>query len=72
MKGETHKAYKGGKFLPGKRTQEYETNVVGTPSRSGPSGKWLGKTKGNHDLPTDRTQGVSTGHGGGQHKAGGK
>lgn len=71
MKGETHKAYKTGKFLPPKRTKEYETNVVGTPSRSGPSGGMLGHTKGNKDLPIDRTAGVSSGHGSGMHKAGG-
>lgn len=33
--------------------------------------EFLGPTKGNHDLPIDRTSGVSTGHGGGPHKAGG-
>jgi hypothetical protein len=67
----SHSPYKGGKFLPGKRTEEYATNVVGTPSRSGPSKGMLGTTKGNKDLPIDRTKGVSTGHGGGMHKAGG-
>ena len=37
----------------------------------GDKGKWLGKTKGNRDLPIDRTAGVSSGAGGGKHKAGG-
>jgi hypothetical protein len=32
----------------------------------------LGHTKGNRDLPINRTVGVSGGHGGGKHMAGGK
>lgn len=72
MKGESHKKYTGkGKFLPPKRTSEYAQVTHGQPSRSGPSGKMLGPTKGNHDLPPNRTAGVSAGHGGGPHKAGG-
>lgn len=71
MKGESHAKWKGGKFLPEKRTGEYETNVGGAQSHSGPSGQMLGETKGNKDFPPDRTKGVSSGHGGGPHKAGG-
>lgn len=36
-----------------------------------PSGKFLGETKGNRDLPPNRSSGVKGGHGGGKHKAGG-
>lgn len=36
-----------------------------------PSSKFIGPTKGNSDLPPNRSQGVSSGHGGGPHKAGG-
>lgn len=42
------------------------TNGVDSPSASkrGPSGKFIGETKGNRDLPINRSSGVSTGHGG--------
>jgi len=47
-------------------------NQVGGESHSGaPSGHFLGHTKGNRDLNPNRSAGVSTGHGGGKHKAGG-
>lgn len=63
----------GGKFaVP--RTKEYATNVTRSPSGS-PSGKFLGQTGGNFrhgsKLMPEKTSGVSMGHGGGQHKAGG-
>lgn len=47
-------------------------NQVGGESHSSVgSSKFCGPTKGNSDLPPNRTAGVSTGHGGGPHKAGG-
>lgn len=36
-----------------------------------PGTKFIGKTKGNGDFKPERSSGVSTGHGGGPHKAGG-
>ena len=65
-----HGGSPSGKFVAVKRSKEYETNKVG--SHGGKvSGKFLGHTKGNKDLPINRSEGVSTGHGGGMHKAGG-
>ena len=63
-----------GKFVAVGRSKEYVTNVVG--SHGGKcSGKFLGQTGQNSrhgsKLMPERTSGVSTGHGGGQHKAGG-
>lgn len=60
-----------GKFVTNKRTAEYATNVAGSHGGTA-SGKFHGPGKGNRDLPINRTKGVSTGHGGGPHKAGGK
>jgi len=67
---ESHSGPPSGQFLPGGCSGEYRTNVAGSHGGT-PSGKFLGPTKGNSDLPTNRTKGVSTGHGGGPHKAGG-
>jgi hypothetical protein len=45
---------------------------VGGESHAGsPGSQFIGDTKGNRDLKPERSSGVSTGHGGGQHKAGG-
>lgn len=68
---ESHSGPPSGKFLPGPCSGEYRTNVAGSHGGT-PSGKFLGDTKGNRDLPVDRSSGVSGGNGGGQHKAGGK
>jgi hypothetical protein len=63
-----------GKFVAVGRSKEYATNVVGSHGGK-PSGKFLGQTGQNSrhgsKLMPERTSGVSTGHGGGQHKAGG-
>jgi len=60
-----------GKFLPDNPGEGY--NQTGNESHSSvKSSKFCGATKGNTDLPTNRTSGVSSGHGGGPHKAGGK
>jgi len=59
-----------GKFLPDNPGEGY--SQTGNESHKPLSNsKFCGPTKGNKDLPIDRTAGVSTGHGGGQHKAGG-
>jgi hypothetical protein len=68
---ESHSGPPTGQFLPGKPVGEFRTNVAGSHGGT-PSGKFLGPTKGNSDLPINRTEGVSMGHGGGPHKAGGK
>ena len=64
-----------GKMIPPVVGTEYQTNVVGSHGGS-PSGKFLGQTGGNirhgSKLMPERSSGVSTGHGGGKHKAGGK
>lgn len=68
-----------GKFIgqtkghSGNATNLSEGNPVNTGEShsGGPSSKFIGSTKGNRDLPTNRTSGVSEGHGGGPHKAGG-
>jgi len=70
----THKG-KGkhwGKLTAGRKS-EYEQRTVGAVSHksASKSGFFLGHTKGNKDLPTNRSSGVSSGHGGGSHKAGG-
>jgi hypothetical protein len=46
--------------------------TAGDKASGSPASKFIGATKGNKDLPPNRTSGVSTGHGGGPHKAGGK
>ena len=51
--------------------KEGYNQVGGEGHASSIGGKFLGDTKGNRDLPTNRTAGVSSGHGGGPHKAGG-
>lgn len=57
--------------LTPKVKEGYRQVSSGGKATGTPSGKFLGPTKGNRDLPTDRSSGVSSGHGGGQHKAGG-
>lgn len=53
--------------------KEYQQRSSGESHKGGAGlgGKFSGGTKGNKDLPTNRTKGVSSGHGGGPHKAGG-
>jgi len=51
---ESHSGGPSGKYLPGGRSSEFETNVKG--SHGGKvKGKFLGDTKGNRDLPTNRS-----------------
>ncbi len=59
-----------GKFVADSRTAEFATNVAGSHGGT-PSGKFCGPTKGNKDLPINRSSNVPGGMGGGQHKAGG-
>lgn len=63
-----------GKFIPPVIGKEYQTNVVGSHGGS-PSSKFIGQTGGHirhgSKLMPERSSGVSTGHGGGKHKAGG-
>ncbi len=70
----SHGGSPSGKMVAVSRTKEYATNVVGSHGGT-PSGKFLGQTKDKirhgSKLSANRTSGVSTGHGGGQHKAGG-
>lgn len=49
----------------------YRQRSIGSSGGGTPGSQFIGETKGNRDLKTDRSSGVSTGHGGGQHKAGG-
>lgn len=59
-----------GKFLPDTPSEGY--NQVGNESHSPKTAtKFCGPTKGNTDLPPNRTEGVAGGYGGGKHKAGG-
>lgn len=67
-----------GKFLGDtKGNRDLPPNCSGGQGGSGEShsfsgSKYAGKpTKGNTDLPTNRTAGVTSGQGGGPHKAGG-
>jgi len=59
-----------GKLTGGRKT-EYAQVTNESHKPCGKQSFFLGKTKGNKDLPIDRTSGVSSGHGGGSHKAGG-
>lgn len=68
---ESHSGPPTGKFLPGPASGEFRTNVAGSHGGT-PSSKFLGDTKGNRDLPIDRSSGVPGGYGSGQNKAGGK
>lgn len=71
VKHGSHGGSPGGKYVAVSRSKEYATNVKG--SHGGKvKGKFLGHTKGNRDLPIDRSTGTGGGNGGGQHKAGGK
>lgn len=69
MKGEFLGDTKGNRDLP----PSCSANKGGSGENHGFKGsKYAGKpTKGNRDLPPNRTAGVSSGHGGGPHKAGG-
>lgn len=59
-----------GKFLPDNPPEGYQQ--TGSESHKPVSNsKFCGPTKGNSDLPPDRSTGLATGYGGGQHKAGG-
>lgn len=63
-----------GKYVAVGRSKEYVSNVHGSHGGK-PSAKFVGQTGGNirhgKKLMPERTSGVSTGHGGGPHKAGG-
>ena len=71
----SHGGSPSGKFVANAAKEGYQTNVVGSHGGS-PSGKFLGQTGGHirhgSKLNHERSSGVSSGHGGGQHKAGGK
>lgn len=45
--------------------------VGGESHKAVGTSQFCGPTKGNRDLPTNRSAGVAGGNGGGQHKAGG-
>lgn len=63
MKGSTHKGK--GKSWGSLTSQPKADNLVGPSSGEGhsgsPSSKFIGKTKGNTDLPCNRTSGVNQG-----------
>lgn len=72
MKNQSTSSTKGKPWgHPCKGVKEGYNQVGGEGHKSSIGGHFLGGTKGNRDLPTNRTSGVSTGHGGGLHKAGG-
>lgn len=61
-----------GKFLPDTPMYEYHSVSSGeTHKPFSKNNEFLGDTKGNKDLPTNRTANTPGGYGGGQHKAGG-
>lgn len=70
----THGGRPSGKYVAVGRSKEYATNVVGSHGGK-PSGKFLGQTQDKirhgSKLSPERSSGVSSGHGGGSHKAGG-
>lgn len=47
-----------------------DATATGESHSGGPSSQFIGTTKGNRDLPIDRSAGMSEGHGGGQFKGG--
>jgi hypothetical protein len=57
--------------LTGSVSEGYQ-QVGGESHSSVKSGPFCGPTKGNRDLPPNRSDGVAGGYGGGPHKAGGK
>lgn len=57
---ESHSGPPSGQFLPGSCSGEFRTNVAGSHGGT-PSSKFLGPTKGNSDLPMNRTKGVDQG-----------
>lgn len=59
--GESHGGNTGGKFTPGGRSKEYATNTSGESHPNVKHGKFCGPTKGNKDLPPNRTSGVNNG-----------
>jgi hypothetical protein len=59
--GESHGGNTGGKFTPGGRSKEYATNTSGEGHPSVKTGKFIGHTKGNKDLPPNRTANVPHG-----------
>lgn len=60
-----------GKFLPDSPTEEYRSVSSGESHKAKTADKFCGPTKGNTDLPPNRTANTPGGYGGGQHKAGG-
>lgn len=59
--GESHGGNTGGKFTPGTPGKEYNTNTSGESHSSVKGSKFCGPTKGNKDLPPNRSTGVSNG-----------
>lgn len=72
MKNQSTSSTKGKPWgHPCKAAKEGYNQVGGEGHSPAPSSKFIGETKGNRDLPTNRTAGVVSGKGGGMHKAGG-
>ncbi len=61
-----------GKFLPKNRSKEIDNESSGEGHPALKASKFCGPTKGNRDSNPNKSTGISSGHGGGQHKAGGK
>lgn len=60
-----------GKFLPDNPSEGYHQTSSGESHKAKTADKFCGPTKGNKDLPPNRTDSTPGGYGGGQHKAGG-
>ena len=71
MKGKFLGDTKGNRDLETDRSYD-KLGGSGEAHKAKTADKFCGPTKGNTDLPPERSSGVSTGHGGGMHKAGGK
>jgi len=72
MKNQSTSSTKGKAWgHPCRAAKEGYNQVGGEGHLSVGASKFCGPTKGNRDLTPNRTAGVSTGHGGGPHKAGG-
>lgn len=59
--GEGHGGNTGGKFVPGAPSEGYNTNTSGESHSSMKGSKFCGPTKGNKDLPPNRSTGVNNG-----------
>lgn len=56
--GESGGGSPGGKFVPGNPSGEFRTNTSGEGHSNVKSSKFCGDTKGNKDLPPNRTAGA--------------